>query len=117
MKNNLYLNNSLWDKINIEIKVETYANNDQIAILLYEKDSWEYYGDLSVFVEPFEDKSYMALDTNNTPDAEWFVERYKLWTLVSYVHSGFCSYPVYAMDLEELMKYDSFWVSKFILNK
>jgi len=117
MKNNLYLNNSLWEKINIEIHVETYANNDQIAILLYEPDSWEYYWDLSVFVEPFERTNFMAVDTNNIPDAEKFIERYKLWTLKWIVHSWFCTYPVYEMDLEELMKYDSLWVSKFIMNK
>lgn len=117
MKNNLYLNNSLWDKINIEIHVETYANNNQIAILLYEPDSWEYYWDLSVFVEPFERTNFMAVDTNNIPDAEKFIERYKLWTLKWIVHSWFCTYPVYEMDLEELMKYDSLWVSKFIMNK
>ena len=113
----LIITGSNWKKINVKINVETYSANPQIAILLYESWTWEYYGDLSVFVEPFEDTTYMALDINNTPDAEWFVERYKLWTLVSYVHSGFCSYPVYAMDLEELMKYDNLWVSKFILNK
>ena len=91
--------------------------NSQIAILLHESSIWEYYGDLSVFVEPFNNKTLMALDVNNMPDAEWFVNRYNLGTLTTYVYSGFCSYPVYEMDLEELMKYDSLGVSKFLLDK
>ena len=48
----------------------------------------------------------MAVDVNNLPIAEEFIEKYNLWELVGYVHSGFVSYPVYAMNMNELSKWD-----------
>jgi hypothetical protein len=47
--------------------VEEYANSGQLAILLYEEKTGEYYTDLSVFVKEFEDKGYVVLDVNNFP--------------------------------------------------
>lgn len=89
----------------VRLGVNSYVSNGQIAILLYTKDG-EYYSDLSVFVEPFEYQNYMAVDINNLPTAEEFIQRYNLWELVDYVHSGFVSYPVYAMNMDELSKWD-----------
>lgn len=89
----------------VRLGVNSYTSNGQIAILLYTKDG-EYYSDLSVFVEPFEYQNYMAVDINNLPTAEEFIQRYNLWELVDYVHSGFVSYPVYAMNMDELSKWD-----------
>lgn len=102
-----------WKDIDILLSVEEYANNDQLAVLLYEKETGEYYADLSVFVENFTDKTHMAVDINNFPGGEDLIKDYDLWTLVNYVHSWFVSYPVYEMDLDELSKYDPEWVEKF----
>ena len=102
-----------WNNIDILLVVEEYTNNNQLAVLLYEKDTGEYYTDLSVFVEEFTDKNYMAVDINNFPDAENLIKENNLWHLVDYVHSGFVTYPVYEMDLEELSRYDPEWVEKF----
>jgi hypothetical protein len=88
-------------KTAVTLSVTSYVANEQIAILLYNTD-WEYYADLSVFVKPFEQKNYMAVDTNNLPTAEEFIQRYKLWKYVGFVYSGFCSYPVYEMNMERL---------------
>jgi 3-methyladenine DNA glycosylase AlkD len=54
----------------------------------------------------------MAVDVNNLPTAEEFIQRYNLWDLVDYVHSGFVTYPVYAMNLDELRKWDEKWVEE-----
>ena len=112
--NPLKLKNYAWKDIDVLLSVEEYVQNNQLAIMLYEKETWEYYTDLSVFVKDFENKWYCVLDVNNFPWAEEFVQRYNLWTLVDYVQSWFVSYPIYEMDLYELEKYDPEWVHKFI---
>ncbi|MCK9466729.1 MAG: DUF4313 domain-containing protein [Candidatus Absconditabacterales bacterium] len=91
--------------VDVVMEITTYTANDQLAILLYNKKTGEYYSDLSVFVEPFKNKNYMAVDTNNLPEAENFIQKYELGHLVDYVYSGFCSYPVYEMDVDKLNKY------------
>jgi len=114
MENKLLIKNYAWEDLEIVMQVTSYQNNGQIAILLYEKETGEYYTDLSVFVEPFENKLKMAVDTNNFPYGEEFIQKYNLWTLVDYVHSWFCSYPVYEMDIDELKERDELWVKEFI---
>jgi hypothetical protein len=112
--NPLKLKNYAWKDIDVLLSVEEYVQNNQLAIMLYEKETWEYYTDLSVFVKDFENKWYCVLDVNNFPWAEEFVQRYNLWTLVDYVQSWFVSYPIYEMYLYELEKYDPEWVHQFI---
>ena len=108
----LYIKNYSGKKIAIKLEVQQYANNWQIAILLY-NSRWEYYWDLSVFIVPFKYENYMAVDTNNLPNAEEFIQEYNLWTLVGYTQSWFCTYPIYEMDLDELEKYDKKWIEQF----
>ena len=112
--NSLKLKNYSWEDIDVYLTVEEYANSWQLAIMLYEKETGEYYTDLSVFVKEFEDKGYVVLDINNFPGAEDFVIRHNLWTPVEYIQSWFVSYPIYEMNLYELEKYDPEGVHKFI---
>jgi hypothetical protein len=56
--NPLKLKDYSWKDIDILLSVEEYVQNNQLAIMLYEKETWEYYTDLSVFVKDFEDKWY-----------------------------------------------------------
>lgn len=112
--NPLKLKNYSWEDIDVYLTVEEYANSWQLAILLYEKETWEYYTDLSVFVKEFEDKGYVVLDINNFPGAEEFVQRHNLWQLFDYIQSWFVTYPIYEMNLYELEKYDPDGVHKFI---
>ena len=114
MNNTITIKDVFWEDREMVLWVNSYQNNWQIAILLYEKESWEYYSDLSVFVEPFENKLYMAVDTNNFPQWEELIQEHNLWVLVNYVHSWFCSYPVYEMDIDELKEYDELWVKEFL---
>ena len=102
----------LWKEIELILAVEEYTANKQIAILLYDAKSWEYYSDLSVYIVPFEDKTYMAVDTNNFSSWEILIRNYDLGDFVTYIQSGFYTYPVYAMKLEELEKWDKDWVKK-----
>ena len=107
----------LWKERKLILSVEEYTANKQIAILLYDAKTWEYFSDLSVFIVPFEDKTYMAVDTNNFPSWEMLIRNYNLWDFVTYIPSGFYTYPVYAMKLEELEKRDKDWVERFIWNE
>ena len=109
----MHIKNYSGKKVPIILEVQQYAKNSQIAIFLYTKD-WEYYWDLSVFIDPFKYVNFMAVDTNNIPNAEEFIQEYKLWRLVGYTHSGFCTYPIYEMDLDELRKRDDVWVGELI---
>lgn len=112
--NPLKLKNYAWKDIDILLSVEEYVHNNQLAIMLYEKETWEYYTDLSVFVKEFENIGYVALDINNFPWAEEFVQENNLWTLVGYIQSWFVSYPIYQMDLDELAKYDPKGIKKYM---
>ena len=101
-----------WKNVDVFLKVETYERNGQIAIMLYEKKTLEYYSDLSVFITPFEYQNFMAVDTNNLPNAEELIKEYNLWEKIDDIQSWFCTYPIYAMRLDELRKYDPEWVEK-----
>ena len=103
----------LWKEKELILSVEEYTANKQIAILLYDAKTKEYFSDLSVYIVPFEDETYMAVDTNNFPSWEMLIRNYNLWDFVTYIPSGFYTYPVYDMKLEELEKWDKDWVKKF----
>ena len=67
-KKSLILKNFSWDDVEVLMEITSYSNNNQLAILLYEKESWEYYCDLSVKDFPDENKywDYIAVDINNS---------------------------------------------------
>lgn len=104
----------LWKERKLLLSVEKYTANDQIAILLYDAKTKEYFSDLSTYIIPFEDKTFMAVDTNNFSSWEILIRDYNLWDFVTYIQSGFYTYPVYAMKLEELEKRDEDWVKRFL---
>ena len=112
----MYIKNYSGKKVTIQLQVQQYAKNGQIAILLYTPDG-EYYSDLSVFVEEFKYQNFMAVDVNNLPNAVEFIEEYKLWTLIGQASSGFVTYPIYAMDIDELRKRDEKWVYELVNSK
>ena len=93
--NPLKLKDYSWKKIDVFLTVESYERNWQIAIMLYEKKTGEYYSDLSVFISPFEYQNFMAVDTNNLPNAEELIKEYNLWERI-----------------DELKKYDPEGVEK-----
>ena len=56
-------------------------------------------------IEEFEDDC-SCLDTNNCPWAEEFVRDYDLGYFEGvYLYSGYCSYPVYRFNRDEIMTY------------
>ena len=68
--NSLKLKDYSWNDIDVFLTVEEYVNWNQLAIMLYEKETGEYYTDLSVFVKEFPIYQ-MDLDELAKYDPEW----------------------------------------------
>ena len=72
--NPLKLKDYSWKDIDILLSVEEYARNNQLAIMLYEKETWEDYTDLSVFIKDLllfskdiKSVSFKEVNTLNNP--------------------------------------------------
>lgn len=51
-------------------------------------------------------KNVSCVDTNNCPWAPALIKRLKIGKPTGhYLHSGFCSYPVYTFDLDKIAEY------------
>lgn len=51
-------------------------------------------------------RNVSCVDTNNCPWAESLIKRLKIGEPTGhYLHSGFCSYPVYKFDLSKIAEY------------
>ncbi len=95
----------------VSISRETYRNNGNLALQLWCEDT-EYGG-----VEPFAtltvnlgkalpEKNQAFIDVNNNPWAPEFIEKYNLGRDTGRCgFSGYCVYPLYEMNLEEIDKY------------
>ena len=52
------------------------------------------------------DESSSFVDTNNCPWAEDFIAEYELGEFANaYQQSGFCTYPLYKFDMEQVWRY------------
>lgn len=100
-----------WDRQNIEIalSIEKYANNDNLAIQMW---SWEngYYEPWSMLTVNLDRKcepDCAFVDVNNNGNA--IVDFLRNNNLASYTgvfeFSGFCVYPQFRFDMDELKKY------------
>ena len=88
---------------NVVIRKTQYANNGNLALLLETPDG-EPVANLTVNLPDEILASNCAyLDTNNLPEAEWFVQSNGLAKPTGeYGNSGYCSYPLYEFDLDKL---------------
>lgn len=80
-----------------------YADNGHIALQLWCEDGP--FATLTVNLrETRKQPAECAfIDTNNCPWAESLIKRLKLGVHTGkYAHSGFCSYPLYALDINRL---------------
>ncbi len=84
-----------------------------LYLLLVEEETGEDYCDLSLFVKSLEKRNQICVDINNCPNAEEFIREYNLWIKVWEIDSGFITYQIYEMDLDELREYDALWVRDF----
>lgn len=100
---------NLWK---LGIKLDHYANNDNlyVGLIVAEPDDegdtfpGEPYGDLSVNIEPLPE-NYIAVDCTYGPHDE-IIEDNNLGVFTGrYLSSGYCTYPIYEMDMNELRKH------------
>ena len=81
----------------VEVKAETYRNNETLALTLVYED-----GDRDVITvnlgNGYQSESMAFLDTNNFPDIEKWIQKHNLG-LPMFVteRSGFCTYPLYTL--------------------
>ena len=101
-----------WNDVKVFLSVWEYQAW-WLYLLLVEEETGEDYCDLSVFVKPLEKRNQICVDINNCPNAEEFIREYNLWVKVWEIDSGFVTYPIYEMDLDELREYDNLWVRDF----
>jgi hypothetical protein len=88
----------------VNIEVTSYANNKTLAIQLWCEDGP--FATLTVNIEDAHRAECQYVDTNNCPWAEHFIQEYNLGAPTgNYGMSGFCLYPEYRFDIEELKKY------------
>ena len=104
----------------VEIVLDKYTADDSLYVGLVDKETGEPFADVTVcFDEPLLSASsvssadpnavnpnglaYCYIDTNNLPEIEDFIKRYELGKPTRIAKtSGFCSYPLYKMNLEKL---------------
>lgn len=94
-------------EFNVEIVKDKYINNDTLYLGLFNTDTQEYFGDITVNV-PFSGAygNIACVDTNNNSNIIEFIKRYKLGKdtgLIAY--SGYCTYPLYEFDMDMIDKY------------
>lgn len=90
-----------WD---VGLVIDKYASNNNLAIELVDKITYEPIARMTVNVIGLID-GYCAIDTNNCPEMVEFIENYNLGTRIGLVPSGYCIYPIYEINMEEVKKY------------
>ena len=87
----------------------TYSANNNLAIQLLcldEEDFLEPFATLTVNTQTVLPANQAAVDTNNFPEAIQLIEEYRLGIPTGdYVYSGYCRYPVYEFNIQELKDY------------
>ena len=92
------------EEYNLFLVVENYADNDNIAIALCGTDIG-IFASLTVNVCSLP-KGYACIDTNNFPEAIDLIKEYNLGEFTNHsVPSGYCTYPIYKLNMENILKY------------
>ena len=97
-------------EIAIDVEHYTYGGGLALCLSCKEGDTFEPYVTLTVNLAEYPTEKNLAfVDTNNFPEAERFIADNKLGKPTGrYGRSGFCRYPEYEFDLEEIGKYSRY---------
>lgn len=87
----------------LKIYIGKYQNNGNLALQLLTENG-QPFSRLSVNIDSLPE-NWCAIDTNNFPDGIGLIEKYKLGEKIGEIGSGFCTYPIYEMNMEEVKKY------------
>ena len=88
--------------------VNKYQQGGGVYVGLWDEEEGPF-ADLTVNLTTNTAKGNMAyLDTDNFPEGEYIVKKYKLGKFTGkYGHSGYCTYPLYELDIDEIKKYSN----------
>ena len=106
-----YMRHEVWGcDHDLCIEAGTYAFGGGLFLQIYEVHEFgeiEPYSNLTVNLPGLgESGPYAYVDTNNFPEAETLISKYKLGRPTGKVgHSGYCTYPEYFFNLGEIKKY------------
>lgn len=76
--------------------------NGNTAIVLIDTEEGEEIAVLTVNLGAELGEKIAYLDTNNFPEGEKFIKDNNLGEMIGVGMSGFCTYPMYALDLEAM---------------
>ena len=97
------------EKYQLTFSIKSYDNNN-LAILIMCKDSdgfVEPFATMTTNICTFNNDTLACIDTNNFPEALDLIDKYNLGTYTGKkIPSGYCEYPVYDMNLNEIKKYE-----------
>lgn len=89
--------------VDVWLRLAEYSSNGNIALSLWCDDGP--FSMMSVNIEDLPD-NHVALDINNFPEGITLMQKYKLGKRTDEeLFSGFCIYPVYELNMNEVMKY------------
>lgn len=94
---------------NLCIEVCRYEQNGNLALQLYSQDEdyWEPFDIMTVNLGEKCADGFSYVDINNCPWAPALIEKYNLGEPTDcYEASGFCVYPEYRFDMQEIEKYE-----------
>ena len=87
-----------------KIELNNYMSSDNTAIILYSEG--EMFAVITTNLNLMLPINMAYLDTNNYPWVEDFMKKYNFGEPTGkYGNSGFCEYPLYTLNIEELGKY------------
>lgn len=86
------------------IEVSHYFNNNNLALIMHGLE--EPYAVMTVNLGALFDPTMAFVDTNNFPEVIKLIEDYNLGEPTGITRvSGFCVYPLYKFNIEEVKKY------------
>lgn len=95
---------SYGESYNCSLLISEYEQNNNMAIMLIE-ETGEPFADVTVNLEPLA-PGFAYLDTNGLKGVDDIVNKYKIAKPTGITRkSGWCEYPLYEFDLDELRKY------------
>ena len=96
------------EKQKCNLLVDSYLADGSLAILLVDKDGEPWCDLTKCLASPFSgaDETHAYLDTNSYTNLKEIVKKYNLGKYTEQnISQGFCVYPLYEFNMEEVNKY------------
>ena len=102
----MQITNRFGERINLGLDIQSYCvESKDIYIGIIDIDDGELYADLTVWLKPLS-QNMACINVNDFNEAEEFIKKFNLGIPTGeYVTSGFCEYPVYKLNMDEIKKY------------